>query len=91
MLLYYDLTPKLLVPLRIEFEGVKLKQKKQAVTGEGSSAAHNKYYDSSDTNSDVTLYSSSSDKTEESTNESDDADESDMDLSDDNPDGDDDA
>ncbi|GJQ98115.1 hypothetical protein Tco_0009254 [Tanacetum coccineum] len=68
-----------------------LKQKKQAVTGEGSSAAHNKYYDSSDTNSDVTLYSSSSDKTEESTNESDDASESDMDLFDDNPDRDDDA
>ncbi|GJS12625.1 hypothetical protein Tco_0407097 [Tanacetum coccineum] len=43
-----------------------LKQKKRAVVGEGSSAAHNKYYDSSDTDSDAILYSSSSDKTEES-------------------------
>ncbi|GJT95339.1 hypothetical protein Tco_1090857 [Tanacetum coccineum] len=40
------------------------------------------------TDSDAILYSSSSDKTEESTNETDDADESDMDLSDDNPHGD---
>ncbi|GJS00701.1 hypothetical protein Tco_0317209 [Tanacetum coccineum] len=64
-----------------------LKQKKRAVVGEGSSAAHNKYYDSSDTDSDAILYSSSSDKTEES----DDADEYDMDLSNDNPDEDDDA
>ncbi|GJR91190.1 hypothetical protein Tco_0215201 [Tanacetum coccineum] len=55
--------------------------------GEGSSFAHNKYYDSSDTDSDAILYSSSSDKPEESTNETDDADESDMDLSDDNPHG----
>ncbi|GJV29003.1 hypothetical protein Tco_1385451 [Tanacetum coccineum] len=62
-----------------------LKQKKQAVIGEGSSAAHNKYYDSSDNNSEATLYSSSSDKTEEGANETDDADECDMDLSDDNP------
>ncbi|GJR75248.1 hypothetical protein Tco_0087613 [Tanacetum coccineum] len=68
-----------------------LKQKKQAVAGEGSSAAHNKYYDSSDTDSDAILYSSSLDKPEESANETDDADEFDMDLSDDNPNGDDDA
>ncbi|GJX49071.1 hypothetical protein Tco_0275916 [Tanacetum coccineum] len=68
-----------------------LKQKKQAVVGEGSSVAHNKYYDSSYNDSKATLYSSSLDKTEESTNEIDDADESDMDLSDDNPDEDDDA
>ncbi|GJU77379.1 retrovirus-related pol polyprotein from transposon TNT 1-94 [Tanacetum coccineum] len=34
-----------------------LKQKKQAVVGEGSSATHNKYYDSSDIDSDATLYS----------------------------------
>ncbi|GKB38791.1 hypothetical protein Tco_0883733 [Tanacetum coccineum] len=34
-----------------------LKQKKQSVVGEGSSAAHNKYYDSSVTNSDAILYS----------------------------------
>ncbi|GJV76143.1 hypothetical protein Tco_1507727 [Tanacetum coccineum] len=62
-----------------------LRQKKQAVAGEGSSAAHNKYYDSSDNDSEATLYSSSSDKTEESANETDDANESDMELSDDNP------
>ncbi|GJS85000.1 hypothetical protein Tco_0751541 [Tanacetum coccineum] len=61
-----------------------LRQKKQPVTGEGSSA-YNKYYSSSDTASDATLYSSSSDKPEGSANETDDADEYDMDLSDDNP------
>ncbi|GJR06950.1 hypothetical protein Tco_0529934 [Tanacetum coccineum] len=49
------------------------------------------YYDSFDFDSDATLYSSSSDKTEESANETDDADESEMDLSNDNPDGDDDV
>nr|GEY07806.1 hypothetical protein [Tanacetum cinerariifolium] len=58
-----------------------LKQKNQAVAREGSSAAHNKYYDSSDTDSNAILYFSMSDKTKESTNETDDADESDMDLS----------
>ncbi|GKB82237.1 hypothetical protein Tco_0949132, partial [Tanacetum coccineum] len=68
-----------------------LKQKKQAVAREGSSVAHKKYYDSLDTDSDTTLYSSSLDKTEEGANETDDADESDMDLSDDNLHGDDDA
>ncbi|GJY48380.1 hypothetical protein Tco_0438336 [Tanacetum coccineum] len=68
-----------------------LKQKNQAVAGEGSSAARNKYYDSSNNNSDATLYSSSSNESEESANETDDADESDMDLSDDNPNRDDDA
>ncbi|GKF17141.1 hypothetical protein Tco_0062059 [Tanacetum coccineum] len=67
-----------------------LRQKKQPVAEEGSSVAHNKYYSSSDTNSAATLYSSSSDKLKENANETDDADESDMDLSDDNPDGDDD-
>nr|GEV04942.1 hypothetical protein [Tanacetum cinerariifolium] len=67
-----------------------LRQKKQAVIGEGSSVAQNKYYSSSDTDNDATLYSSSSDKPEGSANETDDADESDMDLSYDNPDGDDD-
>ncbi|GJW42530.1 hypothetical protein Tco_0071329 [Tanacetum coccineum] len=36
-----------------------LRQKKQPVAGEGSSVAQNKYYSSSDTNSDATLYSSS--------------------------------
>ncbi|GJS20673.1 hypothetical protein Tco_0449305 [Tanacetum coccineum] len=68
-----------------------LRQKKQAITGEGSSATHSKHYVDSDTDSDATLYSSSSNKTEESVNETDDADESDMDLYDDNPGGDNDA
>ncbi|GJX68036.1 hypothetical protein Tco_0303763 [Tanacetum coccineum] len=68
-----------------------LKQKKQAVTREESSAARNKYYDSSNTDSDAIFYSPSSDKTEKSANETDDADDSDMDLYDDNPEGDDDA
>ncbi|GKG04409.1 hypothetical protein Tco_0314796, partial [Tanacetum coccineum] len=67
-----------------------LKQNKQAVAGEGSSVAHNKYYDLSDTDSDAILYSSSSEKIEESANETDDADESNMDVSDDNLEGDDD-
>ncbi|GJS32776.1 hypothetical protein Tco_0531158 [Tanacetum coccineum] len=62
-----------------------LRQKKQPVTGEGLSAAQNKYYSSSDTDSDATLYSSSLDKPKGSANETDDADESDMDLSNDNP------
>ncbi|GKB26521.1 hypothetical protein Tco_0865922, partial [Tanacetum coccineum] len=60
---------------------------KQAVAGEGSSVAHNKYYDSSDNDSEAKIHSSSSNKTEESANETDDADKSDMDLSDDNPNG----
>ncbi|GKE77623.1 hypothetical protein Tco_1543743, partial [Tanacetum coccineum] len=67
-----------------------LRQKKQAVIGEGSSSAQNKYYSSSYTNSDATLYSSSSDKPERSANETNDVDESNMDLSNDNPKGDDD-
>ncbi|GJS82893.1 hypothetical protein Tco_0749434 [Tanacetum coccineum] len=67
-----------------------LKQKKQAVAGEGSSADHIKYYDS-ETDNDATLYSLSSDETKEGANETDDNDESDMDLSDDNPDEDNDA
>ncbi|GJV72600.1 hypothetical protein Tco_1492595 [Tanacetum coccineum] len=62
-----------------------LKQKKQTVAGEGSSVAYNKYYDLSSTDSDAILYSSSLDKTEESANETDDAENSDMDLSNDNP------
>nr|GEU51471.1 integrase, catalytic region, zinc finger, CCHC-type, peptidase aspartic, catalytic [Tanacetum cinerariifolium] len=64
-----------------------LRQKKQPVTWEGSSAAK-KYYSSSDTDSDATLYSFSSDKPEGSANETNDANESDMYLSNDNPDGD---
>ncbi|GKE35221.1 hypothetical protein Tco_1454543, partial [Tanacetum coccineum] len=65
-----------------------LKQKKQAVIGEGSSNAHNKHYANSDIDSDTILYSSCS---EESENKTDDTDDSNMDLSDDNPDGDNDA
>nr|GEV25142.1 hypothetical protein [Tanacetum cinerariifolium] len=68
-----------------------LRQKKQLVTGEGSNAAHNKYYDSSDNDSEATLYSLSSDTTKESENETDDADKFDMDLSNDNPNKDDDV
>ncbi|GJV24115.1 hypothetical protein Tco_1376810 [Tanacetum coccineum] len=52
-----------------------LRKKKQPVVGEGSSVAQNKYYSSTNTDSDATLYSSSSDK---SANETDDADESDI-------------
>ncbi|GJS30009.1 hypothetical protein Tco_0490629 [Tanacetum coccineum] len=63
-----------------------LKQKKQTVVEEGSSAAYNKYYALSDTDSDTILYSLRSDNTEESENETEDAEESNMDLSDDNDD-----
>ncbi|GKC19501.1 hypothetical protein Tco_1021651, partial [Tanacetum coccineum] len=68
-----------------------LKKKKQVVVGEGSSNAHNKHYVDSDTDIDAILYSSCPDTSEESANETDDADDSDMDLSDDNLQGDDDA
>nr|GEZ15988.1 hypothetical protein [Tanacetum cinerariifolium] len=68
-----------------------LKQKKKAAAGEGSSVAHTKYYDTSHTKSDATHYSLCSDTPEESANETDDADDSDMDLFNDNPDKDDDA
>ncbi|GJY80706.1 hypothetical protein Tco_0493457 [Tanacetum coccineum] len=68
-----------------------LKQKKQIVTGEGSSNAHNKYYANSDTDNDTILYSSCPDTSEESDNETDDADDSNMDLSNNNLDRDDDA
>ncbi|GKA89744.1 hypothetical protein Tco_0811556 [Tanacetum coccineum] len=68
-----------------------LKQKKQAMVGEGLSVAHNKQYDLSDTDSDATFYSSSSDKTKEGANETDNTNESDIDLSNDNLDGDNDA
>ncbi|GJU00655.1 hypothetical protein Tco_1110993 [Tanacetum coccineum] len=64
---------------------------KLKVAGEGSSVAQNKYYSTSYIDSDATLYSLSSDELEESANETDDADESNMDLSNDNPHGDDDA
>ncbi|GJV19076.1 hypothetical protein Tco_1368096 [Tanacetum coccineum] len=68
-----------------------LRQNKQPVTGEESSATHNKYYSSLDIASLATLYSSSSDESAENANETNDADESDMDLSDDNLHGDDDV
>ncbi|GJZ62785.1 hypothetical protein Tco_0619206 [Tanacetum coccineum] len=68
----------------------RLRKKKQPVAREGSSAAHNKYYSSSDTTSDATFYSSSLDESKESANETDDVDEFDMDLSHDNLRGDDD-
>ncbi|GJS01933.1 hypothetical protein Tco_0318441 [Tanacetum coccineum] len=68
-----------------------LRQNNQAVAGEVSSVAHNKHYDLLDTDSDAKCYSSNSDKLEKSANETDDADKSDMDLFDDNPDSDDDA
>ncbi|GJR71169.1 hypothetical protein Tco_0083534 [Tanacetum coccineum] len=77
-----------LLDLRKRSKASKLKslrKKKQPVAGEGSSAAHNKYYSPSDSVSDVTLYSFSSDNSKESTNENDDAYESNMDLFDDNP------
>ncbi|GJZ59902.1 hypothetical protein Tco_0615718 [Tanacetum coccineum] len=78
------------VPNKLKKDGVPRKTRsltiiEEAVVGEGSSAAHNKYYPSSNTASDATLYYSSSDKSEESANETDDAGESNMDLSDDNP------
>ncbi|GJS30860.1 hypothetical protein Tco_0491480 [Tanacetum coccineum] len=75
------------VPDAMISDAIKKKagQKKQPVTGEGLSAAQNKYYSSSDTDSDTTLYSSSLDKPKGSANETDDADELDMDLSNDNP------
>ncbi|GKB64111.1 hypothetical protein Tco_0920297 [Tanacetum coccineum] len=58
---------------------------KDPAVQEGSSDAHNKYYSSSDTDSDATPHSSSSDELVESANETDDADESNVDLSHDNP------
>ncbi|GJR38699.1 hypothetical protein Tco_1214383 [Tanacetum coccineum] len=68
-----------------KLKGPAVEDPAQPVAGEGSCAAHNKYYSSSDTNSDATLYSSSSEKPGESAKETDDANESDMDLLDDNP------
>ncbi|GJT24212.1 hypothetical protein Tco_0894149 [Tanacetum coccineum] len=71
-----------------------MKQAKQAVTGEGSSAAHNKYYEFkniSATDSEATQDSYCSDTDEERDDETDDSDDSNMDLSEDEPKGDDDA
>ncbi|GJR52227.1 hypothetical protein Tco_1402748 [Tanacetum coccineum] len=67
----------------------RLRQKKQAVTSEGSSVAHTTFYDTSDTESDATHYSSCLDTSEESANETDVADDSDMDLTNDEQNGDD--
>nr|GEV69794.1 bulb-type lectin domain-containing protein [Tanacetum cinerariifolium] len=58
-----------------------LRQKKQPIAGEGLSASHNKYHDSSDNDIKSTINSSCPDTTDESANDTDDADESDMDLS----------
>ncbi|GKE42440.1 hypothetical protein Tco_1469724, partial [Tanacetum coccineum] len=55
-----------------------LRQKKQPVARDGSSAAPNKYYSSSDTVCDATLYSSSSEESKESENKTNDADKSNM-------------
>ncbi|GJX34596.1 hypothetical protein Tco_0246153 [Tanacetum coccineum] len=60
----------------------------QKLKGEGSSVVHTKFYDTSDTESDATHYSSCSDTSEESTNETNDVDDSNMDLTDDEPKGD---
>ncbi|GJU32977.1 hypothetical protein Tco_1176566 [Tanacetum coccineum] len=68
-----------------------LRQKKQAVAEEGSNAAHNKHYNTSNTENCATHYSSCSNTSEESAKETNDAGDSDMDLSDDNPKGDDDT
>ncbi|GJS03915.1 hypothetical protein Tco_0320423 [Tanacetum coccineum] len=71
-----------------------LKQAKQEVGGEGSSATHNKYYEFeniSATDSEATQDSYHSDTDEERDNETDDSDNSDMDLFKDEPKGDDDA
>ncbi|GJR60511.1 hypothetical protein Tco_1502673 [Tanacetum coccineum] len=71
-----------------------MKQMKQAITGEGSSVAHNKYYEFeniSATNSDATQDSSRLDTNEEKDVETDDSEDSNLDLSEDEPRGDDDA
>ncbi|GKD51711.1 hypothetical protein Tco_1280687, partial [Tanacetum coccineum] len=67
-----------------EIVDLKVQLKKQAVAGEGSSVSHNKHYPDSYTDSDATLYSSSLDESKEGANETNDANESDMDLCDDN-------
>nr|GEW79734.1 hypothetical protein [Tanacetum cinerariifolium] len=98
-----DVMPRKTISLTIDEEAVvdlwkrskatrlkSLRKKKQLVAGEESISAYKKYYSTSDIVSDATLYSSSSDKLERSANETDDADEFDMDLSNDNPHGDDD-
>nr|GEV20399.1 nucleic acid-binding, OB-fold-like protein [Tanacetum cinerariifolium] len=68
-----------------------LRQEKQAVGGEGSSDAHERYYkfeDICETDSDATRDSSCSDNDEDKDDETDDSDDSDMDLSDDEHKGD---
>ncbi|GJR61235.1 hypothetical protein Tco_1503397 [Tanacetum coccineum] len=83
------------VPNRLKKDAMPRKTRsltiaEEVVVGEGSSATHNKYYSSSDTASDATLYSSSLDELKGSAYETNDADESYMELSHDNPHGDDD-
>nr|GEV17769.1 hypothetical protein [Tanacetum cinerariifolium] len=71
-----DLEVQSLIDLRKGSKASRLesfRQKKQPVAGEGSSVTHNKYYSSSDTDSDATLYSSSSNESKESANKIDDA------------------
>ncbi|GJV97276.1 hypothetical protein Tco_1548853 [Tanacetum coccineum] len=87
--------------LTIERQGSKesrlesIRQERQVVEGEGSSADHNKYYEFEDisaTKSDATRDSSCSDTDEDKDDETVDSNDSDMDLSDDKPNkGDDDA
>nr|GEU54631.1 hypothetical protein [Tanacetum cinerariifolium] len=68
-----------------------LRQKKQAVAGKESSAAHITFYDNLDTESVATHYSSCLDTSKERANETNDADDPDMDLTNDEPKGDDDT
>ncbi|GKC30514.1 hypothetical protein Tco_1037808 [Tanacetum coccineum] len=69
----------------------RLRKKKQVVADKGLSAAYTKYNDTSDTESDATHYSLCSDISQESANETNVADDSNMDLTDDEPKGDDDT
>ncbi|GKA46640.1 hypothetical protein Tco_0739523 [Tanacetum coccineum] len=71
-----------------------VRQEKKPVGGEGSSAVHDKYYEFKDisaTYSDATRDSSCSETDKEKDDETDDFEDSDMDLSDDEPKGDDDV
>ncbi|GJT81567.1 hypothetical protein Tco_1055909 [Tanacetum coccineum] len=90
----WSFTVQSLLDLRKGSKATRLesfKKKNQIDVGEGSSNPYNKHYANSDTDSDAILYSLCSDTTEESDNEPDDVNDFDMDLSDDNLNGDDDA
>nr|GEX63043.1 hypothetical protein [Tanacetum cinerariifolium] len=81
-------------PVKVKEEKVICVQAKQAVRVEGSSAAHNKYYEFeniSATDSDATQDSLRLDTDEARDDETDDSDDSNMDLSEDETKGDDDA